>query len=115
MMPVAARVPRHMSDITELHRALLDRILGGDTTVPVEVRRAVFDHTGLADPVRTLVEKVAYRSYRVTDEDIAAAHAAGLSEDQVFEMVVCAAVGQATRQYTGAVEALTAAVAGGER
>ncbi len=45
----------------------------------------------------------------VTDEDIAAAKVSGLSEDQVFEMVVCAAIGQATRQYDTALAALEVA------
>ena len=45
----------------------------------------------------------------VTDEDIAAARASGLSEDQIFEIVVCAAIGQAKRQYDTALEALEAA------
>jgi DNA-binding transcriptional ArsR family regulator len=31
-------------------------------------------------------------TYKVTDEDFAAARASGLTEDQVFELVVCAAV-----------------------
>ena len=57
----------------------------------------------------TLVDKVARHAYRVTDEDIAAARASGLSEDQVFEIVVCAAIGQATRQYDTALAALEAA------
>ncbi len=95
-----------MSDITELHKALIARILGTRATAPLELRRAAFDNTGLDEPVSVLVDKVALRSYRVTDEDIADARAAGLSEDQIFEIVVCAAVGQATRQYTGALEAL---------
>ena len=53
-------------------------------------------------------------AYRVTDDDIAAARASGLSEDQVFEIVVCAAVGQATRQYDAAMAALGAATDKGE-
>ena len=44
-----------------------------------------------------------------TDEDITAARASGISEDQIFEMVVCAAIGQASRQYDTALEALEAA------
>jgi alkylhydroperoxidase family enzyme len=64
---------------------------------------------GLDEPVRTLVDKVAHHAQRVTDDDIAAVRAAGLSEDQVFEIVVCAAIGQADRQYTGALAALAAA------
>jgi len=35
----------------------------------------------------------------------------GLSEDQIFELVVCAAIGQATRQYQSALGALAEAVA----
>jgi alkylhydroperoxidase family enzyme len=45
---------------------------------------------------------------KVTDEDIAAARASGLSEDEIFEFVVCAAIGQATRQYNAALAALDA-------
>jgi hypothetical protein len=32
--------------------------------------------------------------------------ASGLGEDQIFELVVCAAIGQATRQYQSALGAL---------
>jgi len=46
-----------------------------------------------------------------TDEDITAARASGISEDQIFEIAVCAAVGQATRQYETAFAALEAAAA----
>jgi hypothetical protein len=42
-------------------------------------------------------------AYKVTDEDVTAARAAGLSADQIFELAVCAAIGQATRQYDTAV------------
>jgi len=59
---------------------------------------------------KTLVNKVARYAYRVTDEDIAAARVSGLSEDQVFEIVVCAAIGEATRQYDTALAALVTAV-----
>jgi alkylhydroperoxidase family enzyme len=55
-----------------------------------------------------LIEKVAKRAYTVTDEDIAAVKASGLSEDQIFEIVVCAALGQATRNYETALAALGA-------
>jgi alkylhydroperoxidase family enzyme len=57
----------------------------------------------------TLVSKVAEQPTNVTDEDFAAARASGLSEDQIFEMVVSAAIGQATRQYNTALAALDAA------
>lgn len=102
-----------MSDITQLHRALVARVLDGDGKAPPELCRAAFDNVDLGEPMRTLIEKVAYRSYRVTDEDVDAVRSAGLSEDQIFEIVVCAAVGQASRQYKSALAALASAT--GER
>ena len=98
-----------MTDITELHRALIARILDSDTRTPTELRRAAFDNLGLSEPVRTLVHKIALRSYEVSDDDVAAARAAGFSEDQIFEIAVCAAVGQAGRQYDSALAALAEA------
>lgn len=98
-----------MTDITRLNSELVARVLHSDATAAPALRRAAFDNAGLTEPIRTLVEKVANRSYQVTDEDVAAVRAAGLSEDQVFEIVVCAAVGQANRHYRGAVAALAEA------
>jgi hypothetical protein len=98
-----------MSNFTQARKALVARILQGDGKASHAQRRAAFDNTGLADPLRTLIDKVAKHAYRVIDEDIAAATASGLSEDQIFEMVVCAAIGEATRQYDTALAALEAA------
>ncbi len=98
-----------MSDITQLHHALIARILDGDATAPTELRRAAFDNSDLDEPMRTLIDKVAHHAYRVSDEDIAAVRAAGCSEDQIFEIVVCAAIGQASRQYRTAMAALAGA------
>jgi hypothetical protein len=99
-----------MSDITQARKALVARILQGDGKASHGQRRAAFDNAGLAEPLSTLIDKVATHAYRVTDEDIAAAKASGLSEDQIFEFVVCAAVGQATRQYDRALAALDEAM-----
>jgi alkylhydroperoxidase family enzyme len=101
-----------MTDIVQLHRELESRVLDGDAQASRDLRRAAFDNADLEGAVQRLVEKVAARSYAVTDEDVAAARAAGLSEDQVFEIVVCAAVGAADRQYTGAMAALAEATGG---
>ena len=95
-----------MSDITSLHSSLVARILEGEGQASPEIRRAAFDDEGLAEPVRTFVDKVAHRARMVTDADIGTLRKAGLSEDQIYELVVCAAIGQATRQYESALEAL---------
>jgi hypothetical protein len=98
-----------MTDIAQGRRGLVARILEGDGRASHAQRRGAFDNTGLAEPLRTLIDKVAKYAYKVTDEDIAAARTSGLSEDQIFELVVCAAVGQATRQYDAALAALATA------
>ena len=98
-----------MSNITQARKALVTRILEGDGKASRGQRRAAFDHTELAEPLNTLIDKVTKQAYRVTDEDVAAAKASGLSEDQIFEIVVCAAIGQAARQHDTALAALKAA------
>lgn len=98
-----------MSDIRQPRKALLARILEGAGKASSSERRAAFNNSGLAEPLSALVDKVARHPYRVTDEDINAVKASGLSEDQIFEIVVCAAIGQATRQYDAALAALGAA------
>ena len=98
-----------MSDITQARKAVVARILDGDGRASHAQRRAAFDNAGLAKPLSTLIDKVAKHAYKVTDEDIAAARASGLSEDEIFEIVVCAAIGQAVRQYDTALAALKAA------
>jgi hypothetical protein len=98
-----------MSDITQARKVLVARILEGDGRASHAQRRAAFDNAGLAEPLSTLINKLTKHAYKVTDEDIAAARESGLSEDQVFEIAVCAAVGQAARQYDAAVVALEAA------
>jgi hypothetical protein len=83
-----------MSDIRRAREALVARILEGSGSASRTQHRAAFDNAGLPEPVSTLVEKVARHACKVTDDDIAAVRMAGFSEDQIFELVVCAAIGQ---------------------
>jgi hypothetical protein len=99
-----------MSNIDESRRAVIARILEGEGKASPAQRRAAFGAESIAGPLGVLVEKVATRAHQIGDEDIAAVRNAGLSEDEVFELVVCAAVGQATRQYETARAALAAAL-----
>jgi hypothetical protein len=98
-----------MSDIRQARKALVRRVLEGDGKASRSERRASFNNCGVVGPLDALVDKVARHAYRVTDEDITAARESGFSEDQVFEIAVCAAIGQATRQYDTALAALEAA------
>lgn len=104
-----------MPDIMQLRKVLVARILEGDGWASHAQRRGAFDNTELAEPLSTLIDKVTKHAYKVTDEDIAAVRASGLSEDQIFELVVCAAVGQSARQYDTALAALVEATSDTER
>jgi len=93
-------------------RALEDRILKGDGSVSSDQRARAFNNAGLTEPLHALLGKVATRPTQVTDADFAAARSSGLSEDQIFELVICAAVGQSTRQYLAGLAALDEAIRG---
>ncbi len=98
-----------MPSIAQTRTALIKRILEGEGEASRAQRRAEFDNTPLGVPVDTLIDKVATLPYLVSDEDIVAAKEGGLNEDQIFEMVVCAAIGEASRQYDRALMSLKAA------
>ena len=98
-----------MSDIEQARTAVVTRVLEGDGAASRAQRCSAFDNTSLDGPVGILIENVAKHAHRVTGEMVAAARASGLDEDQIFEMVVCAALGEATRQYQTALAALVAA------
>ena len=95
------------------HQAVVTRVLEGGGEASRAERRAAFDNTTITEPLRGLISKVAQHPTQITDDDIAAVKASGLSEDQIFEVVVCAAVGQATRQYQNALAALDIALSDG--
>lgn len=69
-----------------LRRAVLDRsaaLTKGDEPASGEV----------PESLAPLVEKIVRHAYKVTDEDIAAARAAGHDEDELFDVIVAAALG----------------------
>ena len=92
------------------YRALEDRILRGEGRASPEQRACAFSNAGLPPPLDGLVSKVATRPTEVTEADFAAARAAGSTEDELFELVICAAVGQSGRLYDAGLAALADAV-----
>lgn len=102
-----------MADIARARQALYARLLDGAGHCSPAQRRAAFDGTSESQPARELLEKIRVHAQRVTDEDFQRARAAGWTEDQLFELAVCSAVGQAGRQYDAALSALAALSGGG--
>lgn len=92
-----------------LRQVLADRVLRGPGTATPEARRAAFDNDRVDERARALIDTVARNAWKVTDHDVAAPKAAGMSEDEIFELVVCAAIGQSTRQLEAAFAAVDAA------
>jgi len=101
-----------MSRTEQLQTALVHRILNGQGKAPASERQSAFRNVGLSGPLAKLIEKIVNHPAAVTDDDIDATKATGLSEDQIFELIVCAAVGQASRQYDSAMAAVDAATKG---
>jgi hypothetical protein len=102
------------ADKRSVHEPLVNRILQGPGQAPADQRARAFENAGLPDPLRPLVDKVATKSAQVTDADFATAMQAGFTDDQLFELVICAAVGESTRQYEAGLAALDEAIAGEE-
>jgi alkylhydroperoxidase/carboxymuconolactone decarboxylase family protein YurZ len=96
------------------HQALVDHVLNAAAQASPQQRAHAFSNDGLAPPLRTLIGKVATTPTQITDADFAAAKASGCTEDEIFELVICAAVGQSTRMYEAGLAALAEATADGE-
>ncbi|HEX5191182.1 MAG TPA: hypothetical protein VFW09_00150 [Solirubrobacteraceae bacterium] len=97
-----------------LHRTLVHRILHGAGQAPADQRARAFHDTDVPEPLRPLLGKVATASAQVTDADFATASKAGFSDDELFELVICAAAGASTRQYEAGLAALAEALADAE-
>jgi alkylhydroperoxidase family enzyme len=91
---------------------LLERILRGPGTASQDLRARAFNNADVPEPIRGLIDKVANRSAQITDADFADAATAGFDDEQLIELVICAAVGQANRQYEAAQAALAEATGG---
>ena len=97
--------------LARLRQAAVERVRSGAGLSTLADRDAAYRNSLPAShPAAALVDKVARNAYKVTDADIDRALAAGLHEDQVYELVVAAALGQADRQLASAEAALAEAL-----
>lgn len=89
----------------ELFRRMIDAALRGPGALPPEARDAAFAGRGPAEAL-PWVERVRDRAVSIEDEHIAALLAAGYSEDQAFELTICAALGAADHRLRAALAPL---------
>lgn len=93
-------------DCKQLYNRLVDSVLKEKGESSPQQRQEAFNNSGLPQPMNSLIDKVALQSYKVTDGDIAVLKQAGASEEQLFELIICGAVGQASRQYENGLKIL---------
>ena len=103
---------------TEKTQTLIDSILNSRGDSDPELRRAVEHqaaiHAGrlpeggprLPQELGNYVDKVARHAFKVTDADIASLHDAGYSEDAIFELTLCAALGAGIARLDRAMGAM---------
>jgi alkylhydroperoxidase family enzyme len=73
----------------------------------LDALRANVANTAAPRPELTAyLEKVRTRAYSVTDADVEQLKAAGLSEDEIFEQTVAAAIGEGLRRLDAAAAAI---------
>lgn len=96
---------------TQLRDRVIERAVRGPGMTGSAARRAAFENSGVNPRARDLISKVVRQAWAVTDDDVRATKVAGLSEDEIFELTICAALGQAARQLNAAMAALDSASA----
>lgn len=94
---------------TDPHAELRDRVyatvLDGPGETDAALRRAAADGVGLPTELQGLVDKIERHAYKVTDEDLSRL-AATYDDDQLFEIVVSAALGASRRRLVAGLAAL---------
>ncbi len=98
--------------IADPHASLRDRVLdsvlqGAGESDPA-IRQAAADGSGVPADLQALVDKIHRHAYKVTDDDIARAQAK-YGDDQMFEIVVSAALGASRNRLLAGLEALNEA------
>jgi alkylhydroperoxidase family enzyme len=97
--------PQFMAhELAALQRATHHTVLDGPGEADLSIRRQVA--LGQAPPeLAALVQKIRDHAYRVTDADVEALRAR-YSEDQLFELIVAAALGAAEHRLQRALAVL---------
>ena len=91
------------------HAGLRDRVLrlvlDGPGETDSALRHAAADGHSMPDELQPLVEKIHAHAYKVTDDDIARLQST-YSDDQLFEIIVGAALGASRRRLDAGLQAL---------
>ena len=85
--------------------AVLRTVLDGPGKSDPSLRHAAAAGTGVPEELKSLVEKIHRYPYKVTDEDIEALQGK-YNDDQLFELIVSAAIGASRQRLMAGLKAL---------
>ena len=95
--------------MTDPHASLRDRVLqrvlDGAAESDPAIRSAAADGTSLPPELQPLVDKIHHHAYTVTDDDIARLQTK-YGDDQLFELIVSAALGASHKRLLAGLAAL---------
>jgi len=102
-----------MSQPWRIEKAIAS-LLGAPGETDTSLRQAVFDRVRMGtgevpENLTALVEKIADRPWRVSDDDITRLREAGYSEDHIYELVLAAAAGAGMRRFEAGLRAIEGA------
>jgi hypothetical protein len=88
-----------------LRDLVLENVLEGTGETAPALRKSVAEATFVPRDLKALVDKIHRHAYKVTDEDIAKPQAK-YGDDQMFEIVVSAALGASEKRLLAGLKAL---------
>jgi alkylhydroperoxidase family enzyme len=88
-----------------LRDRVLDRVLDGPGESDPAIRRAAAEGRGVPAELQSLVDKIHRHAYKVTDEEIAELQKR-YGDDQLFEIIVSAALGASRARLLAGLDAL---------
>src|SRR5690349_5722414 len=88
-----------------LRNNVVNRVLDGAGVAAPARRRGAFDGKGAPPELQALIDKVEAHAYKVTDDDLRRLQAT-YSDDELFEIIVAAALGASERRLVAGLEAL---------
>ena len=89
----------------KLRDSVLESVLRGPAHTEPSLRAAAADGSGVPAELQLLVDKIHRHAYKVTDDDLARLRGK-YSDDQLFEIVVSAALGASRNRLRAGLEAL---------
>ena len=83
----------------------MDHVLAASAETSSDLRRRAASNKGVPDDLEGLVDKIHRHAYKVVDKDLDAAKQR-YSEDELFEVIISAALGASRERLTAGLRAL---------